>query len=81
MSLFLGVASLTFNGVGKDIGSLMTGYFLNEYGIKKTLFGISVVSLIFFAVFAIYASTSAYDYKRLGTQEGVDSDDETGKPD
>ncbi|XP_046856428.1 uncharacterized protein LOC124449528 [Xenia sp. Carnegie-2017] len=80
-TFYQGVASLTFNGVGKDIGSLMTGYFLNEYGIKKTLFGISVISLIFFTVFAIYASTSAYDYKRLKTQEGVDSDDETGKPD
>ncbi|XP_046852671.1 uncharacterized protein LOC124445929 isoform X1 [Xenia sp. Carnegie-2017] len=52
---FQGVITVAINGVGKDIGSLFIGYSFKEYGIRKTLYGYSVISLICFTVLAIFS--------------------------
>ena len=80
MWFFVGVAILTLSTVGKEIGSVIIGYCLNEYGIKATMCGITVISLILFAVFAVYASSRSNKYKRLETEEGIDNDEEKEKP-
>ncbi|XP_046856435.1 uncharacterized protein LOC124449544 isoform X1 [Xenia sp. Carnegie-2017] len=77
-SFIQGVLTLTMNGVGKDVGSILTGYLFRECGIKTTLCGYSVISFVWFIVLAVYTfiSQEAHNYKRVKTEAESDIDEE-----
>ena len=64
------------NGVGKDIGSILNGYFFKECGIRITLYGYSVISVILFTVLAVYTlrNRKSRDHERVKADYGIGSD-------
>ena len=64
------------NGVGKDIGSFLNGYFFKECGIRITLYGYSVISIILFTVLAVYTlrNRESRDHERVKADYGIGSD-------
>ena len=64
------------NGVGKDMGSILNGYFFKEYGIRITLYGYSVISIILFTVLAVYTlrTHKTRDHDRVKENDEIGSD-------
>ncbi|XP_046856464.1 uncharacterized protein LOC124449567 [Xenia sp. Carnegie-2017] len=69
-----GMLSLIINGIGKDVGSMLTGYLFKECGIRITLYGYSVVSLVWCIVLVVYTlkSQEAHHYERVEIEKGME---------
>ena len=72
-----GTVSLTFHGIGKEVGTAITGFLFSSYGTRITLCGYSIVTVAFLLIFTVYIFTAkdVDDYMRLSTGD-IETDDE-----
>lgn len=49
-----GAVSLAYYGIGKDLGTFITGLLFHALGPKYTLCGYSIVTMVWFFLFSIY---------------------------
>jgi hypothetical protein len=76
VSFFTGAVSLTFHGIGKEIGTAITGYLFTAAGTKIVLCGYSVVTLVLFVIFSIYMFTAKDLDGYTKMRENVEDDTE-----
>ena len=73
---FTGAVSLTFHGIGKEIGTAIPGYLFTAVGTKIVLCGYSVVTLVLFVIFSIYMFTAKDLDGYTKMRENVEDDTE-----
>ena len=67
--------SLTFHGIGKEIGTFITGVLFDKIGTELTLCCFAVVTLVWLALFTTYILTKDLNgYTRVSMKE-VETDD------
>lgn len=64
--------SLTFHGIGKEVGTAITGYLFTSIGTKITLCSYSLLTVILLVVFSIYVfgAKSPTGYTSMREDEG-----------
>ena len=67
--------SLTFHGIGKEVGTAITGFLFTSVGTKVTLCSYSLLTLVLLVIFLIYMFTSK-DLKGYTRMPENDDDDE-----
>ena len=66
-----GAVSLTFHGIGKEVGTAITGYLFTAVGTKIALCAYSLLTVVIFVIFSIYMFTAKdlIRYTRLQENE------------
>lgn len=62
-----GAVSLTFHGIGKEVGTAVTGYLFTKVGTMITLCSYAAATVVLLVIFLIYlfASKNPEGYKKL----------------
>ncbi len=73
-----GAVSLTFHGIGKEIGTAITGYLFDAVGTTATLCGYAAATLVLLVIFLIYilVKNDPEDYKRVPEYVGPENAEE-----